>query len=83
MCSLALDVLKPQQAFVVGRDGANINLITQRTKATIHFPRNDVGHATTFFVQGTIDAILSARQHLVVSRCNFLKIRMGNPWVSF
>lgn len=65
LCSTALEVLQPQQDAVKGPNSINTFLIAQRTGAAIHYPDVSRAGATTFFLQGTLDAILAARAHIV------------------
>ena len=48
-----------------GPGNAHIEAICHRTGAAIHFPDVARTGATSFFIQGNLDAILAARQHLI------------------
>lgn len=67
LCSTTIEILQQQHAFVLGPQNNNIALISQRTGASIHYPRSESMNngSTTFLIQGTIDAVLNARKHLV------------------
>lgn len=64
-CSTSLEILPCQQAVVLGPNSINILIISQITGASIHHPKSELIGATTFFIQGTLDAVLSARKHLI------------------
>uniref|UniRef100_A0A914UNN9 K Homology domain-containing protein n=1 Tax=Plectus sambesii TaxID=2011161 RepID=A0A914UNN9_9BILA len=65
--STSLEVLPAQQASVIGRNGRHIDWIAQKTGATVHFPSaSDCQRgASTFYIAGSINAILDARKHIL------------------
>ncbi|XP_056624683.1 protein bicaudal C homolog 1-B isoform X1 [Triplophysa dalaica] len=72
LVSTHLDIAPQHHLFLLGRNGANIKLISQRTGAHIHFPElNGHSHSptqtsrSTVYIQGNIDAVCTARQQLM------------------
>ena len=65
--STHLDIAPQHHLFMMGRNGSNIKHITQRTGAQVHFPDpNSPQKKSTVYIQGTIESVCSARQHLMV-----------------
>lgn len=72
LVSTQLDIAPQHHLFLLGRNGANIRLISQRTGAHIQFPElNTHSHSPTqtsrsaIYIQGSIDAVYAARQQLM------------------
>lgn len=72
LVSTQLDIAPQHHLFLLGRNGANIRLISQRTGAHIQFPElNTHSHSPTqtsrsaIYIQGSIDAVNAARQQLM------------------
>ncbi len=68
--SMQLEIAPQHHLFMIGRSGANIKQIMQRTGATIHFP--DQNTATpqrkgTVVITGAIESVFLARQQVIVS----------------
>ncbi|XP_046885233.1 protein bicaudal C homolog 1-B-like isoform X2 [Hypomesus transpacificus] len=64
--STHLDIAPQHHLFMMGRNGSNIKHITQRTGAQVHFPDpNSPQKKSTVYIQGTIESVCSARQHLM------------------
>ncbi|XP_076141801.1 protein bicaudal C homolog 1 [Alosa pseudoharengus] len=68
--STQLDIAPQHHLFMMGRNGSNVKHISQRTGAQIHFP--DLSTAaplahrkSTIYIQGSVDAVCLARQHLM------------------
>ena len=67
---MQLEIAPQHHQFMIGRNGANIQLIMRRTGASIHFP--DPNTATpqrkgTVYITGAIDSVFLARHQLIVS----------------
>ena len=75
--SMQLEIAPQHHLFIIGRGGANIKQIMQRTGAQIHFP--DPNTTTpqrrgTVYITGAIESVYLARQHLIVSTSGQLKM---------
>lgn len=77
LCSTALEILQPQQETVKGPANAHIQAISHRTGAAIHFPDVARSNATSFFIQGNLDAILAARAHIIGCLPVFVIFELG------
>jgi protein bicaudal C len=62
---LAMDILQPEQACVLGPDRSNIQTVMNRTGVHILYPRGDDATSTTFYLQGSVEAVLQARKHIL------------------
>uniref|UniRef100_W5KVW5 BicC family RNA binding protein 1 n=1 Tax=Astyanax mexicanus TaxID=7994 RepID=W5KVW5_ASTMX len=72
LVSTQLDIAPQHHLALLGRNGANLKHITQRTGARIHFPdpsTHSHSHTSTrrstVYIQGSIDAVCDARQQLM------------------
>uniref|UniRef100_A0A3B4D8X2 SAM domain-containing protein n=1 Tax=Pygocentrus nattereri TaxID=42514 RepID=A0A3B4D8X2_PYGNA len=72
LVSTQLDIAPQHHLALLGRNGANLKHITQRTGAHIHFPDHSThshaqGHArrSTVYIQGSVEAVCDARQQLM------------------
>ena len=68
--SLQLEIAPQHHLFIIGRAGANIKQIMQRTGANILFPDPNTVQTQrkgTVYVTGHIESVFVARQHLIVS----------------
>lgn len=69
LVSTQLDIAPQHHHFLLGRNGANIKLISQRTGAHIHFPEisphNSNANRSAVYIQGSIDAVCAARQQIM------------------
>ncbi|XP_056332799.1 protein bicaudal C homolog 1-B isoform X2 [Danio aesculapii] len=69
LVSTQLDIAPQHHHFLLGRNGANIKLISQRTGAHIHFPEisphNSNASRSAVYIQGSIDAVCAARQQIM------------------
>ncbi|RXN35520.1 bicaudal C -like protein [Labeo rohita] len=70
LVSTQLDIAPQHHNFLLGRNGANVKNISQRTGAHIHFPELNTQHSThtsrsAVYIQGSIDAVCAARQQLM------------------
>lgn len=63
--STSFEVTQPQQNFLIGTDGANIDAVQRVTGAEICLP-NPYRSETTIVISGTVDAVIEARQMLIV-----------------
>lgn len=70
LVSTQLDIAPQHHNFLLGRNGANVKNISQRTGAHIHFPELNTHNTHTsrsaVYIQGSIDAVCAARQQLMV-----------------
>ena len=67
--STQLDIAPQHHLFMMGRHSSNVKHISQRTGAQIHFPDPSTPHThrkSTVYIQGSVDAVCLARQHLMV-----------------
>ena len=65
--STQLDIAPQHHLFMMGRNGANLKHVMQRSGAQVHFPDpGSLQKKSTVYVQGTIDAVCLARQYLMV-----------------
>uniref|UniRef100_A0A8C1GY07 BicC family RNA binding protein 1a n=1 Tax=Cyprinus carpio TaxID=7962 RepID=A0A8C1GY07_CYPCA len=69
LVSTQLDIAPQHHNFLLGRNGANVKNISQRTGAHIHFPELNTHNTHTsrsaVYIQGSIDAVCAARQQLM------------------
>ncbi|XP_031435183.1 protein bicaudal C homolog 1-like [Clupea harengus] len=66
--STQLDIAPQHHLFMMGRHSSNVKHISQRTGAQIHFPDPSTPHThrkSTVYIQGSVDAVCLARQHLM------------------
>ncbi|XP_031416641.1 protein bicaudal C homolog 1 isoform X2 [Clupea harengus] len=64
--STQLDIAPQHHLFMMGRNGANLKHVMQRSGAQVHFPDpGSLQKKSTVYVQGTIDAVCLARQYLM------------------
>lgn len=67
LVSTQLDIAPQHHHFLLGRNGANVKHISQRTGANIHFPElNTHTSRSAVYIQGSIDGVCAARQQLMV-----------------
>uniref|UniRef100_A0A672QPS9 BicC family RNA binding protein 1 n=1 Tax=Sinocyclocheilus grahami TaxID=75366 RepID=A0A672QPS9_SINGR len=67
LVSTQLDIAPQHHNFLLGRNGANVKNISQRTGAHIHFPEHNTHTSrSAIYIQGSIDAVCAARQQLMV-----------------
>lgn len=70
LVSTQLDIAPQHHNFLLGRNGANVKNISQRTGAHIQFPELNTQNTHTsrsaVYIQGSIDAVCAARQQLMV-----------------
>jgi protein bicaudal C len=67
---MQLEIAPQHHLFIIGRAGANIKQIMQRTGAQIHFPDPNTSppqRRGTVIITGAIESVFLARQHLIVS----------------
>ena len=77
--STQLEIAPQHHLFMIGRGGANIKQIMQRTGASIHFPDPNTAYPQrkgTVYITGGIESVYLARQQLIVSyvRCMVLNL---------
>uniref|UniRef100_A0A673HAF1 Protein bicaudal C homolog 1-B-like n=1 Tax=Sinocyclocheilus rhinocerous TaxID=307959 RepID=A0A673HAF1_9TELE len=66
LVSTQLDIAPQHHNFLLGRNGANVKNISQRTGAHIHFPEHNTHTSrSAVYIQGSIDAVCAARQQLM------------------
>ena len=68
---MQLEIAPQHHLFMIGRGGANVKQLMQRSGATIHFPDPATvapSRRGTVFVTGSIDSVCAARTQLIVSR---------------
>ncbi|XP_072546701.1 protein bicaudal C homolog 1-B [Salminus brasiliensis] len=72
MVSTQLDIAPQHHLALLGRNGANLKHISQRTGAHIHFPdpsthshTHNNARRSAVYIQGSIDAVCDARQQLM------------------
>ncbi|XP_056091005.1 protein bicaudal C homolog 1-B isoform X3 [Rhinichthys klamathensis goyatoka] len=66
LVSTQLDIAPQHHHFLLGRNGANVKHISQRTGANIHFPElNTHTSRSAVYIQGSIDGVCAARQQLM------------------
>ncbi|XP_062382640.1 protein bicaudal C homolog 1-like isoform X2 [Sardina pilchardus] len=64
--STQLDIAPQHHLFMMGRNGANLKHVVQRSGAQVHFPDpGSLQKKSTVYVQGTIDTVCLARQYLM------------------
>ena len=75
--SIQLEIAPQHHLFMIGRGGANIKQIMQRTGATIHFPDPSTvqpQRKSTVYITGPIESVYLARKQLIVSTTNVLSV---------
>ncbi|XP_016125410.1 protein bicaudal C homolog 1-A-like [Sinocyclocheilus grahami] len=71
LVSTQLDIAPQHHNFLLGRNGANVKNISQRTGAHIHFPEHNTHTSrSAIYIQGSIDAVCAARQQLMNGAVN-------------
>ena len=68
--SMQLEIAPQHHLFMIGRSGANIKQIMQRTGASIHFPDPNTStpqRKGTVIITGAIESVFLARQQVIVS----------------
>ncbi|XP_067311744.1 protein bicaudal C homolog 1-B isoform X1 [Pseudorasbora parva] len=67
LVSTQLDIAPQHHHFLLGRNGANVKHISQRTGANIHFPELNAHNTSrsAVYIQGSIDGVCAARQQLM------------------
>ena len=69
--SMQLEIAPQHHLFMIGRSGANIKQIMQRTGASIHFPDPNTStpqRKGTVIITGAIESVFLARQQVIVSK---------------
>ncbi|TRY60487.1 hypothetical protein DNTS_028916 [Danionella cerebrum] len=67
LVSTLLDIAPQHHHFLMGRNGANIKLISQRTGAHIQFPELGTHSSrSAVYIQGSMEAVCAARQQLIL-----------------
>ena len=67
---MQLEIAPQHHLFMIGRSGANIKQIMQRTGASIHFPDPNTStpqRKGTVIITGAIESVFLARQQVIVS----------------
>ena len=68
--SMQLEIAPKHHLFMIGRSGANIKQIMQRTGASVHFPDPNTStpqRKGTVIITGAIESVFLARQQVIVS----------------